>query len=124
MVWMHYAAQHWVQATDIKSAIERLSNALFALSNEAYHATNYNMDICFNEDEIRKCLENAAKYDVGVNMCNKYMYGMLNLDEFCQKMIEVELKNFLYDLQEYLPLETIEKFKLHVNNENNETDNI
>lgn len=115
---MQYSAQRWPVADDIDSAIQRLASELSVLSMDALHAANYDLTVCFNEDAIKRTVEDSERYSVGANLCNKYTEGMLNLHEFCDLMNRIDLRNFLYVIEEYLPKDILEKYQLETSDSN------
>lgn len=102
-MWMLYASQNWTEAVDITSAVERLTSELDALSDDAHHATNYDLSVCYDEEQIQLCLRDAENYQKGVDLCEKYTDGSLDLDQLCDAMVECDLRRFLYHLFPYLP---------------------
>lgn len=95
---------------DISSIIEMLSNEL---KNLRFAAEHISKSICFNAEEIQLLEELLTAYNVGIIICHKYFYNILNLEEFCEEMVHADLKRFLEDhLFEHLPDEIIEKHEL------------
>lgn len=111
-MWMQYAAVGWPIAEDLNSAIKRLGCQLGAYSDDAFHSTNYDLSICFDNDLVKIAMEDSERYSLGQNLCHKYGEGVLNLDEFCANMIAADLMTFLYVIDEYLPKHIIEKYQL------------
>lgn len=108
---MQYSAQRWVKAEDIKTAIERLSCELSDLRQEAQHSLVY--DTFLDAEEARRSIEEDCEaYGTGANLCDRYSRGLLSLNEFCDHMVRIKLKHFLYDIVKYLPVELIEKYQL------------
>lgn len=112
-MWMHYASQDWVKAEDIDSAIERMGCELNCMSFDRLHAANYDLNYCYFEEEVKRLSEESEMYNNGSSLCTKYAQGLLSLDQFCEKMVEIKLKSYLRAcLLEYLPAELAEKYKL------------
>ena len=109
---MQYSAQGWTRAEDINSAIERLSCKLSDLSMNSLHSTNYDLNYCFDAEQVERLMEESDRYNAGVNLCGKYSCGILNLEQFCEQMVQIDLKRWLYDIDEYLPKDIIEKYHL------------
>lgn len=110
---MHYARQQWVEPTDIDTAIQRLGSELNALSFDRLHATNYDLDYCYDEEKVRWLEEQAEMYNNGWELCVNYTEGLLNLDQFCGKMIEIGLGGYVRGhLFEYLPDAISQKYQL------------
>lgn len=119
-MWMQYAAEGWVKATDIDTSVERLGCELYALSMDSLHAANYDLDCCFDSDNVQCLLKDSEKYSSGSNLCQKYLHGILTIEEFCEQITEIELKRFLCDLRQYLPKEIIEKYQLDQDTQEND----
>ncbi|XP_074034362.1 uncharacterized protein [Leptinotarsa decemlineata] len=117
-MWMQYSAEEWPEAVNLDSAIRRLAWELADLSFDALHSSNYDLSVCYDAEEVRKLLELSEKYELGVALCHKYSYGSGNLDEFCELMIEADLKHFLHSISVYLPQNIIEKYQLEPQNTN------
>lgn len=111
-MWMQYSAQRWIRAEDINSAIGRLSCVLSDLSMDSLHATNYDLNFCFDVEQVERLRKDSESYSTGVKLCSKYSRGVLNLEQFCEQMVQKNLKRFLYDIDEYLPKKIIEKYRL------------
>lgn len=95
---------------NLNSNIESLSNEL---KNLRYAVENIFKLICLNAEEIQLLEELSATYNEGIIICHKYFYNILNLEEFCEEMINADLKQFLEEhLFEHLPDEIIEKYEL------------
>lgn len=112
-MWMQYSSENWTKAEDLDSAIDRLCQELCALSMDADHAINYDMNMCFDEDRVQYCKEKSERYSKGANICNQYCHGLLNLEEFCKRMVRFNLGYFLYSIKKYLPHQIIEKYRLY-----------
>lgn len=121
-MWMHYSAEYWVKAEDLGTAIQRLACQLYDLSMDSLHAANYDMDYCYDTDAQQRLMKNSEQYTTGANTCNKYTHGILNLEEFCQEMLQLDLRRFLYDICEYLPNDIIVKFQLNQSDDSDEED--
>lgn len=117
---MQYSAQRWTRAEDIDSAIDRLSCKLSDLSMDSLHAINYDLNFCFDAEQVERLKEQSDRYNVGANLCGKYSLGILNLEEFCERMVQTDLKCFLCDIEEYLPKKIIEKYRLNQSDDDEE----
>lgn len=124
MAWMHYSSQEWVEARDLNTAINRLSCKLDDLSFDSLHAANYDLNYCFIEVEVQRLMKDYERYDVGSVLCKKYLYGIIKLEEFCEQMVQADLKCFLYDIEKYLPKEVIEKYQLDQSESEDDADSV
>lgn len=110
---MQYASQNWTEAVDIQSAVKRMSNELDCIAMDRMNACNYDMDYYFSVEKTKMLEENYKMYRRGASICDDYLSGTLNLDEFCEKMVEIGLKSFLCsDLLDFLPYAVVVKYKL------------
>ncbi|XP_023312322.1 uncharacterized protein LOC111692511 [Anoplophora glabripennis] len=124
-MWMHYASQNWTDAEDLQSAVKRLMNELDCVAIDCLHASNYDMNYCFSEEKIKQLEEDYEKHRRGASLCSNYLSETINLDNFCVKMVEIGLKQFVISiLLDYLPYATVVKYKLAAqeNNAGNEDD--
>lgn len=121
-MWFQYTAQNWVEAADIYTAVERLGCELEAISFDRLHAANYDLDYCFDSASVNSLMEESKRYCTGADLCRKYLYGILNIKEFCEQMVEAELTDFIYSIHKYLPLEIIENYRLDQYNKDVEED--
>ena len=119
-MWMQYSAQRWTRAEDINSAIERLSYKLSDLSMDSLRSTNYDINVCFDAEQVKRLMEDSDRYNAGFNLCGKYSCGIFNLEQFCEQMVKIDLKHFLYDIEEYLPKNIIEKYHLDQSDDDEE----
>lgn len=103
-MWMFYSAENWPIAVDLKSSINRLKRKLGDLMFDAAHEAVYGMEKFLSVEECKK-LED--KYERGYNLCNDYLDKRLEIKEFCNKLVEADLKEFLYDIKSFLPAEII-----------------
>lgn len=117
-MWMQYSTEQPIKAEDLGTAIERLSSELYALYTNSLHAANYDMGFYFNNDA--ELMYDAEKYRLGVILCDRYTYGIICLDEFCEEIVTLSLKHFLYGIAKYLPVEIIQKYQLHQDNNSHE----
>lgn len=98
-------------ANNLNSNIEVLLNELENLYFAAEYISN---SIRFNVEEIQLLEELSSSYNEGVIICLKYFYNILNLEQFCEGMMQADLKRFLEDiLFELLPDEITQKYKLY-----------
>ena len=89
--------------TDLDSSIERLFLELDSLYKECLFSANHDREIYFDQIQVRRILEDAYKYQVGSFLCSRYIYGVMNVDEFSEVMKENGLGNFLLPLCVYSP---------------------
>lgn len=111
-MWMQYSADHWPQAENLNSAVDRLLCELNALSFDCLHESNYGNECFYDEESAMEYLNKSEKYSLGANLCQKYLCNILDLDEFCTLMVLGDLKNFLVELEPHLPEDILIKFKL------------
>lgn len=112
-MWMHYAGENWTKAIDLHTAIERMGEELSCLSFDRLHAMNYDMNYCFFEEKVIELQKDCDKFENGSELCSKYRAGDINLEQFCEEIVKLELKSFLiYNLLDYLPKPIIEKYNL------------
>lgn len=111
-MWMHYSAQSAPKVEDIKTGVARLCYDLNNLSMDALHATNYDLSICFNDEEVSHYTNRSERYARGSTICNQYCQGEITLEQFCERMMWNNLKYFLYGVAKYLPDHIIEKYQL------------
>lgn len=121
-MWMQYAAQQWPEPETLELAIERLSCELNALSFDSDHEAAYG-NSCFDEESVMYYQNQAEKYNLGAQLCQKYIYGILELDEFCTLMVLADLKSFLVKIGHHLSEEVLIKFELNESNNDDADDN-
>lgn len=109
-MWMCYSETSWPKAVDLRSSIERLKCKLSALRFDADHEAVYGMESFLSVEE---CKQLERKYDKGYHYCSDYLRNRLNIEEFCNKLVEIDLKEFLYDIKAFLPAEVIANFDLN-----------
>ncbi|KAF5282266.1 hypothetical protein FQA39_LY17652 [Lamprigera yunnana] len=65
-MWVLYAEQHWAKAIDLKSAVERLYEKLYALEFDANHEAIYGMEKYYT---VQQCEQLRDKYNNGRKDC-------------------------------------------------------
>lgn len=110
---MLYSAENWTEATNLKTAVERLQSYLSALSWDILHAMNYDLSICYDENELERCKQEQKRYNAGDELCEKFMEGALEISDFCEEMLKCDLKRFLCNLTPFLPNDIIEKYQIY-----------
>ncbi|KAJ8953838.1 hypothetical protein NQ318_006700 [Aromia moschata] len=111
-MWMQYSASHWPVAENLNLAVERMSCELNALSFEYHHETVYG-NSAFDEESVTYYMKESEKCDLGAKICQKYIYNVLDLDEFCTLMVLADLKRFLENISHFLPEDIVNKFQLN-----------
>ncbi|KAJ8949409.1 hypothetical protein NQ318_007508 [Aromia moschata] len=111
-MWMQYSASQWPVAENLNLAVERMSCELNALSFEYHHETVYG-NSAFDEESVMYYMKESEKYDLGAKLCQKYIYNVLDLDEFCTLMVLANLKCFLANISHFLPEDVVNKFQLN-----------
>ncbi|KAJ8939485.1 hypothetical protein NQ318_022539 [Aromia moschata] len=111
-MWMQYSASHWPVAENLNLAVERMSCELSALSFEYYHET-VNGNSAFDEESVTYYMKESEKCDLGAKLCQKYIYNVLDLDEFCTLMVLADLKRFLENISHFLSEDIVNKFQLN-----------
>ena len=85
-------------------------NALYAIPEDDESITADDMEIseCCPPKNYRK---DAAELNLGAHICEKYLYGSINLNTFCAEMVDEDLKDFLINIPD-LPIDLVVKFGL------------
>ncbi|CAH1989368.1 unnamed protein product [Acanthoscelides obtectus] len=109
---MHYASLRWPASKDLRTAIMRLVCQLTDLMLDAEHSTNYDMNICWDDNEVERIRRLARKYEEGQKLCTQYLQEDCTIDQFCNDMINYNLRSFLSEIARYLPPAIILKYKL------------
>lgn len=68
----------------------------------------------FNENSIqhyRRYIKDAINFLAGAHTCERFLYGSIGLDSFCDEMIENDLKEFLINIPR-MPSEMVTKYNL------------
>jgi hypothetical protein len=121
-MWMQYSASYWPIAEDIQTAVDRLSYQFTDLIIDGEHSLNYDTNICFDEETMQDVLVRIKKYRLGKLLCENYISGFYNLEEFCEEMIHKELKDFLHQLNPFLPASLLSKYDLIEDENENDDD--
>lgn len=109
-MWMCYAEQSWDKPVDIRSSVNRLCSQLSALSFDADHSSNYNIDIIYDFDETERVRQLAKKYNEGAKVCNLYVKEEITLEVLCYEFVKLDLKHFLYHIKKYISEELQSKY--------------
>ncbi|XP_023311895.1 uncharacterized protein LOC111692239 [Anoplophora glabripennis] len=72
-----------------------------------------NANYCLEEEDKAYHMNNVDKCSLGVNLCQRYIYGILNIEEFCNAMIDAGLKGFLNKISSHLPEDILNMFGLN-----------
>ncbi|CAH1993875.1 unnamed protein product [Acanthoscelides obtectus] len=112
-MWMHYASLHWPVSKDLRTAIMRLVCQLTDLMLDAEHSTNYNMNICWDDNEVERVRRLIWKIEEGQKLCTQYLQeDYCTIDQFCNAMINYNLRSVLCEIARYLPPKIILKYNL------------
>lgn len=106
---------------NISTYLRCLSWKLKNMAGDLLYCSTYD----WLEDEValsqyRKYMGDAINYNIGAFLCDRYLYGSMNLDKFCAEMIEEDLKEYLIDIPN-LPSDMVTKYKLYKDNVGNVT---
>lgn len=63
-------------------------------------------------------VKDANQLNCGAHLCGMFLYGSINLDEFCMEMIDAGLKTFLNDIPN-MPADIATKYGLHYSDPQN-----
>ncbi|CAH1999194.1 unnamed protein product [Acanthoscelides obtectus] len=111
-MWMHYASLRWPDSNDLRTAIMRLVCQLTDLMHDAEHSTNYDMNICWDDNQVERIRRLIRKYEEGQKLCAQYLQEDCTIEQFCSDMINYNLRSFLCEIARYLPPEIILKYNL------------
>ncbi|KAF5298120.1 hypothetical protein FQA39_LY02544 [Lamprigera yunnana] len=90
-MWMLYAEQHWTNAIDLKSAVERLYEKLGVLEFDADHEAIYGMERYYTVQQYEKLRD---KYKIGRKVCRKLLKGKTCSQCLVKRMSEIGLRHF------------------------------
>jgi len=85
------SANCYVTAEITSRAVQLRSLADGELNTSIYFGSKFD-DVV---NRYRQCVKDAVKYSAGAHLCDRYLYGSLNLEEFRQEMVNVDLHKFL-----------------------------
>lgn len=111
-----------IDSENIDTFVLRLSCKLRLMAKDIL-----NFAICDETDvestvsQYRKYMKDAVNFMSGAHLCEKFLYGSIDLDNLCSGMIDEGLNKFLITLPN-LPNELVIKYKL--NDGNNETEDV
>lgn len=107
---MQYSAANWVKATDLFSAVSRMSTEFSCLTFDACLQQNYLHDL-----ETRQHYEDLEKkYLEAEDICNLYLKNEIGLECLCYELNKIDLVRYVKQLEEYLPTYLITRFILNV----------
>lgn len=109
-MWMCYAAESWPTPVDLESTIQRVSCELSACSFDADHESVYNLNYCFDEEEVQRLQELSEKYSEGAEVCDLYLSGEISLECLYYEFLKLNLKSYLYCLKRFAPEELHNRF--------------
>lgn len=120
-MWMAYSCQNWPTAEDLPSAIKRLRAEFYDLEFDRSHAANYDLNICYDSEALPKVLMEAERFDNGVDLCDQFLTGVLDINNFCSEIVNIGLKEFLSRVVDFLPTELIQQHQLRGANDDTYT---
>lgn len=91
-----------------------LSCKLRSMSQDILHFSTFvsNDDVeDAGETRYKKYMKDAINFNAGAHICEKFLYGSINLDQFCAEMLEEDLKEFLIGVP-HLPPDLVTKYNL------------
>ena len=83
-----------------------------------HFATYDDSDVDTTECQYKKYVDDSINFIAGAHACEKYLYGSLDIDEFCAEMINEKLKSFVIDVP-HLPNELVVKYGLVTTDDDN-----
>ncbi|CAH1993445.1 unnamed protein product [Acanthoscelides obtectus] len=90
----------------------RLVCQLMDLMLDAEHSTNYDMNDCWDDNEVERIRRLIRKYEEGQKLCTQYLQEDSTSEQFCSDMINYNLRSFLCEIVRYLPPEIILRYNL------------
>ncbi|CAH1986635.1 unnamed protein product [Acanthoscelides obtectus] len=72
-MWRHYASLRWPDSKDLRAGIMRLVCQLTDLMHDAEHSTNYDMNVCWDDNEVERIRRPIRKYEEGQKLCTQYL---------------------------------------------------
>lgn len=96
-MWMCYVKE--VEIIDLESGVRNLSQKFSNLQFDAEHEAVYGMGRFYSEDD---CNELAKKYELGHEVCQKFLKEKICEECFVQELIKVGLREFLHPIKQYL----------------------
>ncbi|KAF5285981.1 hypothetical protein FQA39_LY16492 [Lamprigera yunnana] len=98
-MWMLYAEQHWTNAIDLKSAVERLYENLCALEFDADHEAIYGMEKYYTVQEYEQLQD---KYKIGRKVCGQFLKGKYFSQCLKDRLARIGLQHFLDRIHKYI----------------------
>lgn len=111
-MWMAYSEQYYPKATDIKSAVSRLSCTFSDLEFDAIHALNYDYRVFLDEEELQRVQDLSEKYDEAKEVCGLYLDDDISLECLLYEFKKLNFQSFINSLAEFLPQNLKERFVL------------
>lgn len=105
---MCYSMEHWVEATNLKTAVERLSNEFSDLQFDRMMQQNR----WHTEEDYIIFRNEEENFERAVCLCRKFIGGHIEIEEFCESLIQIGLKPYLENIRSYLSQELIRKYLL------------
>lgn len=102
-MWFAYSQANWPRAIDLRSAIERLSAEFRDLSFDADHESVYNVNYCYDEDEVLRLRGLAEKYGEAEQVCDLYLESEITLEDLLDKLQKLDFHRFIKQVHTFLP---------------------
>ncbi|KAK5642108.1 hypothetical protein RI129_000344 [Pyrocoelia pectoralis] len=97
-MWMMYAAESWVKATDLRTAVKRLKQEFSALVFDAQHEVVYGRGD-YSEEQ---CNALADKFTLGVTICDKFLNYKYCVECLMKRLNEAGLEEFANELNQWV----------------------
>ncbi|KAJ8914429.1 hypothetical protein NQ315_017525 [Exocentrus adspersus] len=113
---MSNTSSNWLGSEELDLMVDALSVQLYYLANEERLTGVLEEDEevhCPHAECSEYCISKMENYLLGGNLCRQYLFGVLNLEEFCQAMVNADLKKYLFEISNYLPGSVRNKFGLY-----------
>jgi hypothetical protein len=102
-----------IRSENQNNYINWLSSKLRDMSHEILHFVN-EWGAGRDETQYRKYMKDSENFIIGSFICQKYLYGSIDLDEFCAEMVNENLESFLMEIP-YIPEEVLTKYGVNCN---------
>ncbi|KAJ8913080.1 hypothetical protein NQ315_006581 [Exocentrus adspersus] len=113
---MSNTSSNWLGSEELDLMVDALSVQLYYLANEERLTGVLEEDEevhCPHAECSEYCISKMENYLLGGNLCRQYLFGVLNLEELCQAMVNADLKKYLFEISNYLPGSVRNKFGLY-----------
>lgn len=107
---MCYAAESWPKAVDLESAVRRISSQLCDFQHDAILQQNRGYQ-CWNYQNLK---DDEEQYGRGIILCDMYLSGKIDLKLFCDLLLCIKLKSFLWSLKHFLPNEITLRYQMQL----------